>query len=180
MKLASQYFYNIHKNEISKYIKSDTEYLNVLSEKSNIPKGVFKNVLKINESQSIDFLLNSQYSNNEFDLIILTDIFELSDDIYQLLLSLKNFLKSDGVLILSSVNPLWHSISRVAEKLQLKNKPKVKSYINPKKIENILKAANFQRVKKYNRVYIPFKILGIGTLLNFILYTVFPIFEYGY
>ena len=26
MKLASQYFYNIHKNEISKYIKSDTEY----------------------------------------------------------------------------------------------------------------------------------------------------------
>ena len=38
MKLASKYFYNIHKNEISKYIKSDSEYLNVLSEKSNIPK----------------------------------------------------------------------------------------------------------------------------------------------
>ena len=95
MKLASQYFYNIHKNEISKYIKSDSDYLNILSEKSNIPKGVFKNVLKINESQSIDSLLNSKYSNTKFDLIILTDIFELSDDIYQLLLSLKNFLKSE-------------------------------------------------------------------------------------
>jgi hypothetical protein len=179
MKLASKYFYNIHKNEISKYIKSDSEYLNILSEKSNIPKGVFTNVLKVKENQSINSLLNNQYSNTKFDLIILTDIFELSEDIYQLLLSLKNFLKSDGVLILSSVNPVWHSVSRVAEKLQLKHKPKVKSYITPKKIENILKAANFQRVKKYNRVYIPFKILGIGTLLNFFLYTIFPFLNMG-
>lgn len=179
MKLASKYFYNIHKNEISKYIKSDSEYLNILSEKSNIPKGVFTNVLKVNENQSINSLLNNQYSNTKFDLIILTDIFELSEDIYQLLLSLKNFLKNDGVLILSSVNPLWHSFSRVAEKLQLKHKPKVKSYINPKKIENILKAANFQRVKKYNRVYIPFKIFGIGTLLNFFFYTIFPFLNMG-
>lgn len=179
MKLASKYFYNIHKNEISKYIKSDSEYLNILSEKSNIPKGVFTNVLKVKENQSINSLLNNQYSNTKFDLIILTDIFELSEDIYQLLLSLKSFLKSDGVLILSSVNPVWHSVSRVAEKLQLKHKPKVKSYITPKKIENILKAANFQRVKKYNRVYIPFKILGIGTLLNFFLYTIFPFLNMG-
>ena len=40
------------------------------------------------------------------DLIILTDIFELTDDAYSTLKNVKPFLKDEGLLILSSTNPL--------------------------------------------------------------------------
>ena len=39
-----------------------------------------------------------QSSNKKYDLIVLTDIFELTDDIYNSLKNIKRYLKSDGLL----------------------------------------------------------------------------------
>ena len=91
--------------------------------------------------------------------------------------NIKQYLKSDGLLILSSINPVWHFIISITEKLGLKEKTSIKSYIKPNKIETILKATNFQRTKKYNRVYIPFKIFGIGPLINLFIYLFLPMNE---
>ena len=122
---------------------------------------MFKNTVKLQDGQSVNEVLIQKSDGKDYDLIVLTDIFELSDDIYSTLKNIKKHLKDDGYLILSSINPLWHIAIRLVEKLGLKNKTNIKSYIKPNKIEAILKASNFQRTKKYNRLYIPFKIFGI-------------------
>ena len=162
MNIVSNYFYKSHSKELTKYIKSDSEYINIVNHNSNIPEHMFSNIIRISEKMNIKEVLTEQSSNKKYDLIVLTDIFELTDDIYNSLKNIKQYLKSDGLLILSSINPVWHFIISITEKLGLKEKTSIKSYIKPNKIETILKATNFQRTKKYNRVYIPFKILGLG------------------
>ena len=61
----------------------------------------------------------------------------------------------------------------------LKDKTNIKSYIKPEKIETILRASNFQRIKKYNRLYIPFRLFGIGNLINIIFYLFLPFINLG-
>ena len=99
---------------------------------------MFKNIIKLQEGQTVNDVLNSKSDGKYYDLIVLTDIFELSDDIYSTLKIIKDHLKDDGYLILSSINPLWHFVIRLIEKVGLKNKTKIKSYIKPEKIETIL------------------------------------------
>ncbi len=179
MNLTSKYFYKSHQKEIIKYIKNDSEYVNIVNFNSNIPDQMFKNIIKLQEGQTVNDVLNSKSDGKYYDLIVLTDIFELSDDIYSTLKIIKDHLKDDGYLILSSINPLWHFVIRLIEKVGLKNKTKIKSYIKPEKIETILKASNFQRTKKYNRLYIPFNFFGVGAFLNFILYLFLPFVNLG-
>ena len=179
MNLTSKYFYKSHKNEINKYIKNSTHYVNIVNFNSNIPDLMFENIIKLKEEDKINDILSQTSDGKKYDLIILTDIFELSDDIYKTLKNLKDYLKDDGLLILSSINPLWNLIVRIIEKLGLKSKTNVKSYIKPKKIETILKASNFQETKKYNRLYIPFYLFGLGTLFNFLIYILLPFANFG-
>ena len=179
MNIVSNYFYKSHSKELTKYIKSDSEYINIVNHNSNIPEHMFSNIIRISEKMNIKEVLTEQSSNKKYDLIVLTDIFELTDDIYNSLKNIKQYLKSDGLLILSSINPVWHFIISITEKLGLKEKTSIKSYIKPNKIETILKATNFQRTKKYNRVYIPFKIFGIGPLINLFIYLFLPFLNLG-
>lgn len=179
MNLTSKYFYKSHKQEILKYIKSDSNYANIVNFNSNIPDQMFNNIVKLQEEETVNEALNRKSDGNKFDLIVLTDIFELSDDIYNTLKNIKNHLKDDGYLILSSINPPWHFLIKLIEKLGIKDKTDVKSYIKPEKIEAILKASNFQRIKKYNRLYIPFRLFGLGSLINFICYLFLPFINLG-
>ena len=179
MNLMSKYFYKSNDKEIYKYVKSDSEYINIVNFNSNIPKEFTKNVLKLHQGQSVNEILTTQSNGKKYDLIVLTDIFELSDDIYSTLKNIKKYLKSDGYLILSSINPIWHFVLSFFEKIGLKNKNQIKSYIKPNKIESILKSSNFQRTKKYNRLYIPFYLLGIGPLINFLLCLFLPFINLG-
>ena len=140
---------------------------------------MFNNIVKLQEGETVNEALNRKSDGNKFDLIVLTDIFELSDDIYNTLKNIKNHLKDDGYLILSSINPPWYFLIKLIEKLGIKDKTDVKSYIKPEKIEAILKASNFQRIKKYNRLYIPFRLFGLGSLINFICYLFLPFINLG-
>ena len=179
MYLTSKYFYKSHKNEILKYIKTDSKYVNIVNFNSNIPDEMFENIVKLQRGESINEVLNKLSNNEKFDLVILTDIFELSDDIYSTLKNIKKHLKNDGRLILSSINPYWHIVIKLFEKIGFKNKTNIKSYIKPEKIETILRASNFQRAKKYNRLYIPFNLFGIGNLINIIFYLFLPFINLG-
>ena len=42
--------------------------------------------------------------NDEYDLIVITDLFELTDDIYNILKFTKSILTNDGRLLVTSVN----------------------------------------------------------------------------
>ena len=149
IKTNSNYFYKSHFKEISKYISNNKKYINIVNSNSNIPDKLFDNILNINPNTSLDKEIDSISPSEKFDLIVLTDIFELSDDIYNSLKNMKLHLNDNGLLILSSINPLWHLIINLLEKVGLKAPSTFKSYIKPNKIENILRAANYEKIKCY-------------------------------
>ena len=54
MNLTSKYFYKSHQKEIIKYIKNDSEYVNIVNFNSNIPDQMFKNIIKLQEGQTVN------------------------------------------------------------------------------------------------------------------------------
>ena len=176
---SREYFYKSHQNEISKYITQDTNYINIFNKNSKFPKEYFNNVLIEDDKITLEAQLNQALKKRKMDLIILTDIFELTDDAYSTLKNVKPFLKDEGLLILSSTNPLWYLLINIIEKIGLKEPSKFKSYIKPNKVENILKAANYEKVKNYNRLYIPFRFFGFGPIFNYLMYLFLPFLNLG-
>tara|TARA_B100000900_G_C20582520_1_gene718140 strand:- start:309 stop:1643 length:1335 start_codon:yes stop_codon:yes gene_type:complete len=178
--LSTKYFYDSHRKEVSKYITNKTAYINVVNANSNVPIGMFENEIRVNtKDSSLEQIFNALSKDVKYDVVILTDIFELTDDLYLTLKTIKSYLNKDGKLILSSINPFWNSLVRVIELLRLKRTASVKSYIKPNKLENILNAASYVKIKSYNRLFIPFYILGIGHLANYIMYLLFPFLKFG-
>lgn len=176
---ASRYFYESHSREVSKYISDSTNYLNLVNVSSNIPDNLFLNLLKVDPEIDMLEILNQKAVKKSLDVLILTDIFELSDDIYTTLKSIKEFLKEDGILILSSINPLWNLIVKILEKFRYKKPTVIKSYIKPNKIENVLTSLNYSKIKNYNRMYFPFNFFGIGKALNIAFYIFLPFLNLG-
>ncbi len=178
--LSTKYFYGSHRKEVSKYITNKTAYINVVNANSNVPIGMFENEIRVNtQDSSLEQIFSALSKDVKYDVVILTDIFELTDDLYLTLKTIKSYLNKDGKLILSSINPFWDSLLKVIELLRLKPTASVKSYIKPNKLENILNAASYVKIKSYNRLFIPFYILGIGHLANYIMYLLFPFLKFG-
>ncbi len=162
--------YNIrHYNEIKRYFDKGSKILHIVNADQNINKNIDYSFdskiqtkyLKINED--IETLLLTEEG---YDLIVVTDIFELTSDIYKFLESLNNSINHNGKLLITSINTKWNLFLYFFEILNLKNKSKPRSYIHPKKINTIAKSAGFELIKSYSRQIFPFKLLRIGNILN--------------
>ena len=106
---------------------------------------------------------------NNYDLIVITDLFELTDDIYNFFKIIKTKLSNDGKLLITSVNPKWNKLIRFFEISGLKEDSKRRAYIHPLKINNIGRSLGFEIVQSYSRQIFPFSVLGLGKILNKIL-----------
>ena len=82
-------------------------------------------------------------------------------------------------MILTSVNPIWYMVLNLFGKIGLINTSDFKSYIKPKKIQNILRAANYEKINSYNRLPIPIKIFGLGRFVNLLINLFFPFLNLG-
>ena len=78
--------------------------------------------------------------DNQYDFIILTDVFEMSQDIYKVLKILKSKLNNDGKILITSINPVWDKIIKILESLKLKNQSIDRSYIKAKKFKYVCNA----------------------------------------
>ena len=120
-------------------------------------------VLVINLENNIGSQLESL---NEYSLIVVTDIFELIDDVYIFLQKISNNLTEDGKLIISTINNIWSPILKIFEIMRLKNLSSDRSYMPIKKLHVIGRSAGFEKINFYTRQYIPFKLIGVGTIIN--------------
>ena len=79
--LSSKQFYKRHTNEIKKHIYENKKTLIISNKDSDFLIDKTKNLdlIYIDIRKNFDIQLNE--SNNKYDLIVLSDIFELSDDI---------------------------------------------------------------------------------------------------
>ena len=108
LKLKSNTFRIRHNEELKRFIINNSNVLNIYSDNTDLSinnSGVKNITIKIDSDvpNNIDLL-----DDNFYSLIIITDIFELTDDVYGLLKQLKQKLTKDGKVIITSINPKWN------------------------------------------------------------------------
>ena len=52
---------------------------------------------------------------SKYDLIVVTDVFEVTDDIFKFLNALNSILNNNGKLIINSINPRWNFLLSIFE-----------------------------------------------------------------
>ena len=179
IKISSSFFDQNHIKELQRYIQTSGKSIHLISEKNrSIDKfeEITDQLLLVNDNDLVKSLSSVE---EKFDLVIITDLFELTDDIYSVLKIIKKILIPNGKLLVNSVNPKWNVILKLFEKLQLKTYTKDRAYIHPKKISNIAKSDGFELNQYYSRQIFPFRILGIGKLINKILEVILLPFNIG-
>ncbi len=169
MRISSVVFNRNHLNELYRYTSSHPTSIHLISKKTNLDRSELKkyeNIVLIEENELLEALKREK---EKYDLIIITDLFELTDDIYTALKRIQELLNKDGKLLITSVNPKWNSILSLFEYFKLKTVTNKRAYIHPKKISNIARSSGFEINQFYSRQIFPFKIFGIGTLFNKVL-----------
>ena len=176
---SSKEFYKRHKNELNKYIQQNEKTLIISNEDSNLQFNNKKNIdhLYINVHSDIDHQLRGISSS--YNLIILSDVFEVSHDIINFLTLLKDYMIFDGKIIIASINPIWDTPLKLFENLKVKKKSKSRSHIHLRKFSTVLSSVGFDVISTKSRQYFPFKVLGLGTLLNNFLELLFYFFNLG-
>ncbi len=169
LKLKSNTFRIRHNEELKRFIINDSNVLNIYSDNTDLSinnSGVKNITIKIDSDvpNNIDLL-----DDNFYSLIIITDIFELTNDVYGLLKQLKQKLTKDGKVIITSINPKWNFFLLIFEILKLKNKTVPRSYIHSKKASNMAESIGLELINSFSRQIFPFKLFGVGNLINKIL-----------
>ena len=137
MKLNSKTFYKNHLNEINRYFDDSDLILHIINENSDVPKIDNQcDILKINTDDKTD--IKTLRTEKKYKLVIVTDLFELSDDIYLFLQNLSESLDSNGKLLITSINPKWNSLLKFFETLKLKNLQKKGIIFIQKKLITLL------------------------------------------
>ena len=112
-KLNSKTFYLRHNKEIDRFLNDDSEWLDITSVNNPYIENN-QNILRIDLDKEVADQFKS-YPENSFDLIVLTNIFELTPNIYEFLLSIQKILKEDGRILITSVNPRWNLLLLIFE-----------------------------------------------------------------
>jgi hypothetical protein len=178
--LSSKYYYFRHENEIQRFLSNNSNWIHIINKENS-----FKNYSHYEENLfliDLDTDLGKQITNIEdqkFDLIVITDIFEVTEDIYELLNSLKKLLTDNGKILINSINTKWNFFLLLFEFFKIKKISRPRSYIHLKKIYSVSESAGFEIIRSYTRQIFPFRLLGIGNLLNKILEIIFFKFDMG-
>ena len=150
-------FYKRHNHEILRFVNSDLKNLHLINIESFDVAISNRNLetKKINDKNILDTI--KKLNNNNYDLIIITDLIEHADNIFEIMHELNKKLTIKGKLLFTSLNPKWYWILYIFEYLQLKNINIRKSIVYPKKIKNLANSSNLELINYYTRQIFSFQ-----------------------
>lgn len=166
-KFSNKTFYKRHNCELERYLENRTSLhiINIKS-KDKITDKATKNIYIDFEKEKYEDLIKFE---EKFEVVIFTDIFEVTDDIISLLKYVSIKLIPGGKLLISSINQKYFLITKMLEKLSFKDINMKFSYVNNKKIAGIVTSQGFEYIKTSSKQIFPFKLFNFGNLLNTIL-----------
>ena len=175
--ISNTEFYSRHNKELERYLigEKSLHLINIKSER----KINEKNSQKIFLDLGGDYLKVLNEINEQYSTIVLTDIVELTQDLYLVFKRIDEILQPNGKLVISSLNTKWGMILKFLEYFNIKDKNHNYSYIHIKKIQNITNSLGFEFIKSNTRQFIPFKFFGLGNLLNIFLEIILYKFNFG-
>ena len=176
IQLPNKAFYSRHNDEIKRFT-TNNKSLHIINSKS-------KNKIhdKLSEKLFLDFEngnINVDNLIGKYDVIVLTDIVESHPDIFVLFKKLSMNLNSNGKLIVTSLNSKYNLVIKILEFFNLKDTNVKHSYIHNKKIRNITSGLNYEYITSFSKQIFPFKLIGLGTLLNKFLESLLYFFNLG-
>tara|TARA_B000000565_G_scaffold241342_1_gene206079 strand:+ start:1799 stop:3103 length:1305 start_codon:yes stop_codon:yes gene_type:complete len=176
--ISNKEFYRRHNQELEKYLifKNTLHLINKNSANKVSPQGNIIEYIDLDENLS-EQLRNLE--DNKFELIILSDIIEIYDDIFDVFQTFETLLTPQGSLLVTSINTKWKLPLKLMEFLKLKQKTSQFSYIHNKKIENISLGAGYDLVATRTRQLFPFKLFLIGNFINKFLEIILFNFDLG-
>tara|TARA_B110000008_G_scaffold271145_1_gene302236 strand:+ start:1683 stop:3002 length:1320 start_codon:yes stop_codon:yes gene_type:complete len=181
LKISSKEFYHRQEQEIKRFLNADKKSLHICMNPQSIGdiKGLYDldTLLSNNEIDIVNQI--KKVEKNYYDFVVITDLFEISDDIYELLLTLKSKLTPTGKILVSTVNPKWSFIIRVFELLKLKNYIKKNSKTNSKKIISMARSCGLEFNYFYTKQIFPFSLGGVGRILNKLFELILFKFNFG-
>lgn len=171
LKISNTQFYKRHNYEIQKYLNySNVLHIINLNSKDKITEDISNKIYV--DPQNI-FKDNNLSDTQKFNVIILTDVLESTNDLGDLFLELNNLLLPGGKLIISSINTKWILLVKLLEFLKIKQNSNKLSYIHINKISTIAKISNFEFIRSYTRQFLPFSFFYLGNLINKVFETLF-------
>ena len=175
--ISNTEFYSRHNKELEKYLigEKSLHLINIKSERKINEKNSHKIFLDLGG----DYLKVLNEINEQYSTIVLTDIVELTQDLYSVFKRIDEILQPNGKLVISSLNTKWGMILKFLEYFNIKDKNHNYSYIHIKKIQNITNSLGFEFIKSNTRQFIPFKFFGLGNLLNIFLEIILYNFNFG-
>ena len=101
-----------------------------------------------------------------FDVIIISDTLNLAADVQHLLQRLHTVARPDTRLLVNFQNTLWRPLLTAARWLGLKAPQPQNSWLATSDVINLLRLAEWDVVTRQNRILVPFRALGLGSLVN--------------
>lgn len=101
-----------------------------------------------------------------FDYIILADTLGYLDDAQNALAQLRTLCHDDTRIVVAEYSHLWEPLLRAAEAIGLKMKQPDLNYIGAIDVDNLLDLNDFQQIKRERRMFSPYRLLGLGWLIN--------------
>ncbi|MBI2028433.1 MAG: glycosyltransferase [Candidatus Levybacteria bacterium] len=102
----------------------------------------------------------------KFDYVILSDVIGNLEDIQKSFDELHKVANSNTRIVITYYNTLWEPILNLIERVGLKMPQPPQNWLSQEDIENLLKLANFEVIKKGTLILIPLKIPFISNFIN--------------
>ncbi len=179
-KLNPKSYYLRHDYEIQRFVYEKTNWIHLINQDNAFKNytAYKKNIFNLDLNSNLDDQLEN-IKNQKYELIVITDIFEVTDDIYNLLGTLNEMLTNDGKILINSINTKWNLFLLTFETLKFKKISRARSYIHLKKIYSISESSGFEIVRSFTRQIFPFKLFKLGDLINKLLEIIFFKFNLG-
>jgi len=114
-----------------------------------------------------------------FDAIIIPDTIGSLDDCLVTLQDLHRFCKPETRLIVSYYTRLWDPIMALYAKFSLSQRYVRRNWLTSQDIANLLQLADFDVIKREWRMLVPFRLFGLGRLINRFIATLPLIRKFG-
>ena len=107
--------------------------------------------------------------NEKFNYVVMSNLLDYLDDIWVVFENIKKVLEVNGKIVITSVNPVWEPIFRIARKLNLRTPDTKRNFITNQDIMNVLRAHGFEVLKEKINMFVPKNIPVLAPVINFII-----------
>jgi SAM-dependent methyltransferase len=101
-----------------------------------------------------------------FDAIVMSDTIGSLDDCLETFRSLHRLCRPETRLVVTYYSRLWEPLFHLGGILRLKQTTLPQNWLSTRDITNLLHLADFEVVKREWRILIPYRLLGLGRLIN--------------